>query len=65
MIEAERIKAVPLLMRWQHQDATVRTVVRAVLAHHAVAAIGHLARFEPDVFDELFEECEALIGNDT
>lgn len=63
MTEQERIVAIPKLMSWTHQDETVKIMVRAVLRVWDLPSVGHLARFQPDSFDELFEESEAMITN--
>jgi hypothetical protein len=46
------------------QDDTVKAMIAAVLTAHGQPSVGHLARFNPDVFDELFEEAEAMVEND-
>jgi hypothetical protein len=62
--ENERLKAIPQLTDWRMQDDTVKAMIAAVLTAHGQPSVGHLARFNPDVFDELFEEAEAMVEND-
>lgn len=64
MDEEQRIKAIPKLNDWKLQDVTVKAIVIHVLQANAQPTVGHLARFCPDAFDELFEEAEAMILND-
>ena len=64
MTEQERLEAIPKLMDWQRQDATVKTVCQALLFASNLPGVGHLARLNPELFDELFEECEALRENE-
>lgn len=64
MTEEERIKAIPLLNDWKLRDPTVKIMVVHVLDTHGQPGTGHLARFNPEVFDDLFEECEAIMSND-
>lgn len=61
--EQERLAALNKLRDWKASDPTVASMVNIVCAHHSQPDIGHLARFEPDVFDDLFEECEAMVLN--
>jgi hypothetical protein len=63
MTEEERIKAVSKLAEWRRRDSTVGSMVLIVCAHHDQPDVGHLARYEPDVFDELYEEAEAMMLN--
>lgn len=65
MTEEERIAAIPRLNNWKHQDDTVRDMVTVVLTAEGQQSVGHLARFRPDAFDELYEEAEVMMGNDT
>jgi hypothetical protein len=63
MDEQGRIKAVPQINDWKQQDETVKEIVMVVLRHHNQPSVGHLARFCPDDFDELYDECEAMFSN--
>jgi hypothetical protein len=63
MTEQERIKAIPKLNNWKLRDVTVKAIVVCVLDAHQQPSVGHLARFCPDAFDELYEEAEAMIEN--
>ena len=62
--EQERREAVAKLMDWSRQDDTVRRMIHVVCLAHKQPAVGHLARYVPEIFDELFEEAEAMMGND-
>jgi hypothetical protein len=62
--EAERIKAINEINNWKNEDDTVKIVVREVLRAAEQPSVGHLARFEPGVFDDLYDECMALVAND-
>lgn len=62
--ETMRLEAINNLMRWQTQDMTAKAIIKAVLAGHNQPSIGHLARFCPDAFDEMYEETSALVRND-
>jgi hypothetical protein len=62
--EDERIKAVPPLNDMRKQDDTIKEIVMIVLRAHGQPSVGHLAHYEPESFDELFEEAEAIFGND-
>lgn len=62
--EAMRLSAITDLMRWQHQDVTVKFLIRSVLAQRSEPSIGHLARHLPGVFDDMYEEASALVRND-
>ena len=62
--EEQRIKAIPELMVWARRDPTVKILVRVVLQSENQPSVGHLARFSPDAFDELYEESSALARND-
>lgn len=64
MNEQERIKAIPKLNDWKLQDVTVKAMVVCILDAYHQPSVGHLARFAPDAFDELFEEAEAMVTND-
>ncbi len=64
MNEEERIKAIPKLNDFKLQDPTVKAMVTCVLQAWEQPTVGHLARFCPDAFDELFEEAEAMMEND-
>jgi hypothetical protein len=61
--EEMRLEAINNLMKWQ-TDPTVRELTRVVLKAHEQPAIGHLARFCPDDFDDLYEEASGLVRND-
>lgn len=63
MTEEERLKAIPLLNSWKLRDVTVKAMVVCVLEAHKQPAVGHLAHYCPDAFDELFEEAEAMMQN--
>ena len=62
--EEMRLEAINNLIRWQVEDPTVKALVRAVIVASGQPSIGHIARFEPDLFDELYEECAAFTRND-
>lgn len=63
MTEAERIAAIPRLMDWRRQDETVALMVRTILAAEEQPDLGHLARHNPEMFDLLYEEAEAMVEN--
>jgi hypothetical protein len=64
MTEEERIKAIPQLNNWKRTDETVNEMVMCVLRATQQPSVGHIARFCPEQFDELFEEAEAILTND-
>jgi hypothetical protein len=63
MTEEERVKAIPKLNDWKMRDMTVKAMVLAVLDKTGQPTVGHIARFCPEQFDELFEESEAMMQN--
>ena len=65
MTHEERLVAVPKLSDMRRQDPEIGMMCHIVCTHHGVTHIGELAHYHPDVFDELFEECEALMETPT
>lgn len=63
MTENERIAAIPRLMDWRRQDETVALMVRTILVGEGQPDIGSLARHNPEMFDLLYEEAEAMVEN--
>lgn len=59
-----RLQAINDLMKWERQDVTVKFLIRAVLAQRSVPSLGHLARYMPTEFDDMYEEASALVRND-
>lgn len=59
-----RLIAINHLIVWKANDPTVQRMCDVVLTHLCQPSIGHLARYEPEVFDELYEECSAMVRND-
>lgn len=65
MTEQERLKAIPILNDWKRMDDTVRDMVMTILLLERQESVGHLARFRPEIFDELYDEASAIIDNPT
>ena len=63
MNEQERLLAINKMMDWRHDDETVKVIILEVLRATGQASLGHLARFDPDAFDELYDECGAMVEN--
>jgi hypothetical protein len=61
--EEMRLEAISHLMVWKANDPTVAQMCGVVLTHLCQPSIGHLARFEPEAFDELYEEASAMVRN--
>lgn len=65
MTEQERLKAINVLNDWRRESPDViALMIAAVLKHHDQPSVGHLARFHPDAFDDLYEEAEAFMSED-
>ena len=62
MTEDERLPAVSRLRDWGRKDKDIGIMIGMVLQAEAQPSIGHLARFTPEVFDDLYEEMEAMVG---
>jgi len=60
--EAERVAAVARLFKLLKTDPDFPMMCAVVCKAWAQPDIGHLARFCPDAFDELYEEIVALVG---
>jgi hypothetical protein len=63
MNEEQRIHAIPQLNNWRRTDPTVAEMCMCVMRAHQQPSVGHLARFLPETFDELFEEAQAMTEN--
>lgn len=62
MTEEERLTAVLKLRDWGRADRDITLIITTVMLAENQPSIGHLARFKPEVFDELYEEMEAMVG---
>lgn len=60
MTPDERLLAINTLNDWRRDDPDIGLMVATILSHHGLPHVGHLAHHHPDVFDELFEEAEAM-----
>jgi len=60
MTEDERLSAVSRLRDWGRKDKDIGIMIGVVLGAENQPSIGHLARFMPEVFDNLYEEMEAM-----
>lgn len=60
MTEEERLAALGKLRGFVRSDRDLGMMVSIVCRESGVPNMGHLARFHPEVFDDLYEEMEAM-----
>lgn len=60
MDEQQRLLAINQLNDWRRESSDVDLMVTIVLRAEGQPTVGHLARFNPEVFDLLHEEAEAF-----
>ena len=65
MTEAERHRAIVTILGWAKRDRDIADMLRIVCRAHRRPDVGYLARYEPEAFDGLFEEIEAMVGDDS